>query len=466
MKIVAKLTTTLVAGMCLVLAGNVFFRVRRETAAIDAERRRRDELVARAASAVFTASWRESGEEHAKTQLATMLEPVDALDIRWIPTGASPLHITPEALERANRGVPVAGQRDSADWYTYVPLAMSGNRTGVLELADHSPPSPRTTSKIIVEALETAAVLSLVMAAVAFASNQWLVGRSVRELVAKSQRIARGDFTNPVALTSNDELAGLGEEMNAMCVRLATTLEQLRHADRLTTVGKLASGVAHELGTPLNVVSARAEMIATGATSPAESREYADAISTAVHRMTAIVRQLLQFARRTTGEPTPTDVGALVTGAVELLRPIAQKRNVEVVVVVDRTSSVEAVVDGGQIQQVVTNLVMNAVQASPRGAKVELRVLERKEQPPADIGGPARPCLCIDVADSGHGIRREDAAHVFEPFFTTKEVGEGTGLGLAVSYGIVRDHGGWIWFDSQPGEGTTFSVAIPRGVGA
>ncbi len=459
MKIVAKLTTTLVAGMCVVLAGNVVVRVRRETAALDAERRRRDDLVARAATAVFTTSWRDDGEEQAKAQLAAMLAPVDALDVRWLRKDATELHISSEALQSAAPGVPVAGRRDADGWYTYVPLVLGGG-AGVLELADRAPPSPRSSSRVIGEAFATAALLSVVTALIAFLSNHWVVGRSVNELVEKARRIARGDFGHPVVLRSRDELSELGDEMNAMCDRLSATLEQLRHADRLTTVGKLAAGVAHELGTPLNVVSARAEMIAGEHTSAAEAREYAGAISSAVQRMTVIVQQLLQFARRTTGERRTTDVKALVRSTVELLRPIALKRDVDVVV--EESTSVEAVVDGGQIQQVVTNLVMNAVQASSAGTSVRVWVADRPEQPPVDIGGDAVRCACIDVVDVGHGIRGEDSAHLFEPFFTTKDVGDGTGLGLAVSYGIVRDHGGWIRVESEPGLGSTFSVCLPR----
>ena len=114
-----------------------------------------------------------------------------------------------------------------------------------------------------------------------------------------------------------------------MCDRLAESLEQLRHTDRLATVGKLASGLAHELGTPLNVIAARAEMIATGETSRGEMREYARVIMAASDRMSAIVRQLLQFARRRDLEKTREDLRGLAEQTIQMLRPLAAKRSVE-----------------------------------------------------------------------------------------------------------------------------------------
>jgi signal transduction histidine kinase len=143
-----------------------------------------------------------------------------------------------------------------------------------------------------------------------------------------------------------------------------------------------------------------------------------------------------------------------------LLRPFAAKRSVDVAI---ETAAKELAgpVDAGQLQQVISNLVMNAIQATAAGGHVKLRWYERRAEPPPDVGGAEGTYLCLDVADDGEGIRPENLPRVFEPFFTTKDVGEGTGLGLAVSYGIIRDHGGWIMVKSQLGEGSTFTVFVP-----
>ena len=159
------------------------------------------------------------------------------------------------------------------------------------------------------------------------------------------------------------------------------------------------------------------------------------------------------------------DVRELVKDTVELLGPLADKRSVALVLA-PAEDDAQASVDGGQIQQVVTNLVMNAVQAIPAGGTVNLRVERERGIAPADVGGGEAEWLCLKVADDGEGISPEDLPHVFEPFFTTKDIGEGTGLGLAVTYGIIREHGGFIAVESKVHQGTTFSVFLPLSEGA
>jgi signal transduction histidine kinase len=239
-------------------------------------------------------------------------------------------------------------------------------------------------------------------------------------------------------------------------------VDQLRHADRLTTVGKLASGLAHELGTPLNVIEARADMIASGETSLEESRDYARVIRDATERMTRLIRRLLDFARPRLATPALHPVFELVLKTVEMLAPLAARKQVSLLAS-EQTPGIRAYVDPDQLQQVLTNLAVNAVQAMDRPGNVELSVSTARARPPADHGGPEAEFVRIDVRDTGVGIPAEHVAHVFEPFFTTKDVGSGTGLGLAVAYGIVRDHGGWIEVETQLGQGSLFRVFLRMG---
>jgi signal transduction histidine kinase len=238
------------------------------------------------------------------------------------------------------------------------------------------------------------------------------------------------------------------------------TLEQLRHTDRLTTVGKLASGVAHELGTPVNVVSARASMIASGAASRQESIEYARIIAEATTRMAKIIRQLLAFARRKPAVRAAHDVSRLARDTVEFLRPLAAKRNIDLVLRCDKSEAI-ALVDGGELQQALTNLVINAIQAMSHAGTIEISVDEDVEVPP--VRDSAVPYLRVRVRDEGEGISREHLAHIFEPFFTTKDVGEGTGLGLSVAHGIVEEHAGWITVETNASTGSVFTMYLPIG---
>jgi two-component system NtrC family sensor kinase len=151
--------------------------------------------------------------------------------------------------------------------------------------------------------------------------------------------------------------------------------------------------------------------------------------------------------------------------SIDLVRPLARKKNVDLSVV-SKDNDAVASTDAMQLQQALTNLLVNAIQASDDGHPVEVQIARERARSPVELGGKEDDYVCLCVKDEGPGIARENLEHVFEPFFTTKDVGEGTGLGLSVVYGIVRDHGGWIAVESEVGRGTRFSMYLPRVEGA
>ncbi|MGE0398206.1 MAG: sensor histidine kinase [Kofleriaceae bacterium] len=221
------------------------------------------------------------------------------------------------------------------------------------------------------------------------------------------------------------------------------TVDQLRHADRLNVIGTLAAGVAHEIGTPLNVISGSAELIAHAKT-PAERDQMVLAIREQTERISAIIRHLLDFGRRAGQKTTSVELGDLARSAVALVAPIARKKQVSIVV---EPATERVVVDGNsaELEQVLCNLILNGVQAMSGRGTITVRT---------GTSGT------ISVEDEGPGIDPEVLPHIFEPFFTTKGVGEGTGLGLSVSYGIVTDHGGTIEAESTR-RGARFIVHLP-----
>jgi two-component system NtrC family sensor kinase len=466
MKIIPKLTLALVAGTCLILLTNGFLRVHREVAFFEADRLRDHEMIGRALGASVAAVWKSEGEAPALQSIDAVSAHFSRIRVRWrASTQGVDLHVSPEALAATLPGRPIT-RVDRTDeraphWYTYVPLDVDGKRRGAIELSEPAAVEHEFARNVLLDTVTSTLALVFMSALISFAMGQWLVGTPVRALAEKARRIGRGDFSGPIALTQRDELFDLAREMNGMCERLSGTLDQLRHADRLATVGKLASGIAHELGTPLNVVSARAGMIASGDTSPEESKDYARVIVGATERMTKIIRQLLQFVRRTGPQKARHDLRHLAADTLELLRPLADKKSV-LLEIAPSAADTTILVDSGQLQQVVTNLVVNAIQAMPSGGTVTLALQTKHVQPPPGIGGPAAEYLCLSVTDVGEGIASDALSHIFEPFFTTKDVGEGTGLGLAVSHGIISDHGGWIAVESEPKEGATFNVFLPR----
>jgi two-component system NtrC family sensor kinase len=301
------------------------------------------------------------------------------------------------------------------------------------------------------------------------------VGRPIRDLVAMARRIGGGDLSLRLPVRRRDEISDLCGEMNRMCDRLGearariaaetgarlTMLDQLRHADRLTTVGSLAAGIAHELGSPLQVVLGRARLIAADGACPPAIVPQARAIADQAERMSAIIRQLLDFARRRPLTTAPFDIVEVIGQTVEMLAPLARKREVELRFPPPE-GRLPVDIDAGQIQQVITNLIMNAIQALPGQGQVTVTTGSRRATPPPDRGDGPVDCCWVRVEDQGEGIDARDLPRIFEPFFTTKDVGEGTGLGLPVAHGIVQDHGGWITVESEPGQGSAFTIHLPR----
>jgi signal transduction histidine kinase len=218
--------------------------------------------------------------------------------------------------------------------------------------------------------------------------------------------------------------------------------------------------MAHELGTPLNIVSGRAMMITSDETLPDEVLENASSIVEQAQRMTAIIRDVLDFARRKEPERVDTRIGDVIEHAVSLMEPICEDKNVDVALV-GRGDPI-ARIDPGKVLQVLTNLMMNSIHAMPEGGTITLRVDREHVADPKDRHASEGDFVKITVEDEGVGIAPDRLQDIFQAFFTTKKAGEGTGLGLSVCHGIVREHGGWIDVESQVGQGSRFNVYLPE----
>jgi len=490
MRLARKLTLSIVFGVLVVLSAHAFLTIRSDGTfseqQIKSDAHRTGTLLVQAMARI----WKGENEVRALEMVDEANEDNSLVHLRWVLLNVADDDPYAPRAPRALLGPLALGRevyfRDvnadgEAVLRTYVPAPIQHGRPGAIEVTTSLSQQRQHVRATVRNTLVTTVLMGAVCGALALLLGGWFVGRPIRALVGKARRIGTGDLSGALELSQRDEIGELADEMNAMCDRLAaaaadlavateakiTVLEQLRHADRLSTVGKLASGIAHELGTPLNVVSGRARMIAGGELTAPENREYADIIVGQAQRMTRIIRQLLDFARRRSAHKSPEDVRQVARQTASLLAPIAEKKGVDIALVEPDLGdeSLVAEVDAAQLQQALTNLVVNGIQAMPQGGKIAVTMARAHAQPPADHGGPDGPYLRIDVADQGVGMTEETMAHIFEPFFTTKPVGEGTGLGLSVTYGIVKEHGGWIAIQSVLGKGSTFSVYLPEKVG-
>jgi signal transduction histidine kinase len=192
--------------------------------------------------------------------------------------------------------------------------------------------------------------------------------------------------------------------------------------------------------------------------------ESAQTIVEQSERMTQIIKQLLGFARRRQPQRKQESLRAIADRTLALLRHMADKAGIAFAPL-DSAPDPVVEVDASMIEQAFTNLVVNALQAMPTGGTISMRLGTDVVTPPADIDRALGEYAYVCVEDQGVGMTSEQMAHIFEPFFTTKDVGEGTGLGLSVAYGIVRDHGGWIGVASEIGKGSRFSIYLPLAQG-
>jgi signal transduction histidine kinase len=229
---------------------------------------------------------------------------------------------------------------------------------------------------------------------------------------------------------------------------------RLARADKLIAVGQVAATLAHEIGSPLQVLVGRARALATREYAPDRVQRHATIIADQAERIAGIVEDLLSYARQRPGRSESTDLSAAASSVIDLLQGEAQRRGVVVRCEVEQRLP-RVICDPARWQQVVFNLMKNALEASTAGQSVEVS-FTRGTDPVA-----GRSHVKLVVADEGAGIAPEHLPHVFEPFFTTRSEVGGTGLGLVVAGAIVYDDGGTIEIDSAPGHGTRISVRYP-----
>ena len=369
------------------------------------------------------------------------------------------------------------------DWYltAYEPiLSLQAVPIGALAVG-------MLESQYSAEKIDMAVVLSLVLlvSCLVGVSMAGFLGKKlahpIKELELLARRVAAGERNVQSNIESRDEIGDLAGRFNDMSRSLAErenriielnhsleqkvqlrtaeleeknrllvqTREELMRAEKLAAIGELAAGVAHEINNPMAIIRGNTELLQLSVPEDASNREEVDTIFQQVKRVERIVSNLQKFARSGHREMGPVRLNNLLH---EIVAQIGHQAPLCGIKLVESYSELVEVVDGDgdQLRQVFTNLVLNAVQAMPEGG---ILTLKSAPVPGADL-------YEVRISDTGLGIALENLSQVFNPFFTTKP--SGTGLGLSVSYGIVREHGGSIDVQSVPGIGSTFSVVLPR----
>ncbi len=296
-----------------------------------------------------------------------------------------------------------------------------------------------------------------------------IIVNPLERLLAATERVITGDYTHPVNVHGMAEIAGLAESFNSMQTTLKSRQEQVERyvrsleaanralqearqeairSEKMASIGLLAAGMAHEIGTPLAAIIGYNGVLADELADDAEKSDYVRRIAREAERIDRLVRDLLDYARPGRGENEFIDLGTFVTDLLGMLSGQGAFKNLTV------SSDVAPglpplFLDRHKLMQVLVNLLLNARDAMQGGGELRVRA----------YGEPGY--VVLGVSDSGEGIAPENREKIFEPFFTTKEPGQGTGLGLAISARIVESFGGSIAVESMPGEGTNFTVRLP-----
>lgn len=300
------------------------------------------------------------------------------------------------------------------------------------------------------------------------------ITRPINTLISGIREIGKGRWEQRLQIKGRDEVASLANEFNLMSEELQLSYSrlvdeqqdklklerELRHSERLASVGRLAAGLAHEIGTPLNIIGGRAEYLLRRPRGPEELTSNLEIIRSQSDRITAIVRQLLEFSRRREPVFRSVDFLALLGNIKSLLEHRLQEKSV-CVEITGPAAPLIITADPDLLQQVFINLFSNSLHALRKPGAIRIRTEITGEAPSTAAALQSGSWLRVTFEDNGAGIAPEHLGRVFDPFFTTKDIGEGTGLGLSISYGVIKDHGGDIRVESIPGKYTRFVIHLP-----
>ena len=364
------------------------------------------------------------------------------------------------------------------DWYitAYEPLRdISGKIVGILYVGMLEAPYIDLRNKVVYSFFGIGILGVFLVFLLSFFITTGII-RPLREMVWATRKIAEGDLSLELSISSKDEIGQLAESFNHMLIHLkqarreledyGRTLEekverrsqqlkkiqaQLMQSEKLASVGRLASGVAHEINSPLTGILTFSHLLMRKLKDNPELQRELEVIVRETTRVSTIVRGLLDFARESKPQKRPCNINELILQTLSLVQHQSVFHDIRIVKNLDPQVAM-ILLDANQIQQVFMNVLLNAADAMPAGGTLTI----------TSTMAPEDSFVQVRFADTGTGIPEKNLHRIFDPFFTTKADKKGTGLGLAVSYGIIERHRGHIEVQSEEGKGTTFTIKLPQ----
>ncbi len=484
MKLFSKIYTylLLVIISLLIIDGNLNYEA--EIKQFNVEMADRVRQIGVIISGMITSVWKERGRDAAIKLIEDANRADRLITISWVwldelPEGPGKMNPELKLLETAKPLQMVSfttlDEHRQKKRYTFMAVDVPGERKGVLRFIQSLQPLAEFTQAALVRSLVITTLLVLVSSIIIYFFIHFKIRRPLGKLSRKAIEIGKGNLMPDLEIKGEDELVDLAGIMNDMCTRLLIakkkihfehlarlkTLEQLRHTEKLSTVGQIAAGIAHEIGTPLNVVDGRAKMIISEPLEHEEIVNCARIIKNQAERMTLIIRQLLDYSRKKKSQPkTLESLENIIRQVFHLLTPIAAKQGTTLILHSAPDTKTGCHVDSQQIQQVFMNVILNAIQVSSKGQNIQVEISNTKLKSMLHTDDQLKKFIRINVLDEGEGIPESRLQEIFTPFFTTKQIGLGTGLGLSIARELLEEHGGWIEVENRRVRGAQFSIFL------
>lgn len=476
-----RLALLLIVPMILVVSGYAFIRVTEERDQRRIEFDRRVDVTTRAIRlAVERALYGGNVEDVEHLAHDLVLKQTEILRVRLIDD-----HLTARVdanLLTSDPGVPVDRVREVHDsgqsavverradglrlHSVLLPYRGPGNEGGVLEVTYGA---TRLEADLLHEnhrSALSAAILLVVLSLIAWIALERIVLRPLVNLTQALERVAAGEPRATVPVHSRDELGQVAMAFNRMTERLEEArqrveaetdrsmelLRRLRLTESLAVAGKLCSSMAHEVGTPLNIIAGRAELMLRMLPSDSPLREDLGVITNQIDRISRMIRTALDPFHQRQPERADTELRAVTDALRPLLQHFARSRGVKLVTTVP-AGLTPVFVDPAHLQQVLINLLTNAIEATPAGGQVDVTATARSDNGQSGV--------LVAVRDTGEGIPEDVLPRIFDPFFSTKPAHVGTGLGLSICRDLARSNGSEIQVTSTVGQGTIFTVWLP-----
>jgi signal transduction histidine kinase len=483
MNLGTKLTCSLLLGVLVVMGLDLYLGVKRIQANLMHDLRREVSAISRTLQVALTITGADTPQQYFASFAASLDAFENILGVVFYDREARVVAISPTLQGQPLPAVdvrrviatrtPVEGlfrARLTQRYYWVEPIvSATGEGIAAALILEDFPFFTRVFRDRVVAALWATLGLLAVLAGIVAVVIRGSVSRPLRTLARQVEAVGQGHFAHRLRTTRRDEIGRLAQAFDQMCTRLEAAYHQLaaegeaklrleralHESEKLAALGQLASRLAHEIGTPLNIIQGRAEQLLQRHTLADKERQFLGVIVSQIDRISGFIRQLLTLARRSEPLLRAVQLQDIVRRVAEVVSDRGTAAGVEVTL--DLAEELPPVLgDAEQLQQVLLNLSVNALQAVGTAGRVTLRT---RCQPPGSLGPEGRSE--VEVADTGPGIAPHDLPHLFEPFFTTKGQIGGTGLGLAISREIIRSHQGEIRVESTPGHGSRFIVSLP-----